>query len=89
MLVWLPLLTCQQTAAMMAGTRVEGRVKGVPADSTASNAPPTCCWEVVVTIHVLEKRVQEAKVLSLCGRERGRVGNRVTRGKGGKRRERV
>ena len=77
----------------MVGTRVEGRVKGVPAISTASNAPPTCCWKVVVTVHVLERRAQEAKVLSLCrregGREGGREGNRVTRGKGGKRREQV
>ena len=74
---------------MMVGTRVEGRVKGVPAVSTASNAPPTCCWKVAVTIHVLERRAQEAKVLALCWREGGREGNGVTRGKGGKRREQV
>ena len=71
-LVWLPLLTCQQRAATMVGTRVEGRVKGVPAVSTASNAPPTCCWKVVVPVHVLESKAQEAKVLSLCRREGGR-----------------
>ena len=58
-LVWLPLLTCQQRAAMMAGTRVERRVKGVPAVSAATNAPPTCCWKAVVTIHVLERQVRE------------------------------
>ena len=88
-LVWLPPLTCQQRAAMMAGTRVEARVKGVPAVSTVSNAPPTCCWKVVVTVHVLERKAQEAKVLALCWREGGREGNRVTRGKGGKTREQV
>ena len=39
-LVWLPLLACQQRAATMVGTRAEGRVKGMPAVSTVSNAHP-------------------------------------------------
>ena len=43
----------------MAGTCVERRARGVSAVSIVSEAPPTCCcWDVVVTIRVLERRAQ-------------------------------
>ena len=49
----------------------------MPAVSMVSNAPPTCCWDVVVTICVLERRVEWAAKISILtfssrsvGRER-------------------
>ena len=48
----------------MAGTCVERRARGVSAVSMVSDAPPTC-WEVVVTIFVLERRAQYAANMSV------------------------
>ena len=37
----------------------------MPAVSMVSNAPPTCCWDVVVPIRVLERRVEWAAKMSV------------------------
>ena len=51
-------LTCRLRADTMAGTCVERRARGVSVVSMVSDVPPTCCWDVVVTIRVLERRAQ-------------------------------
>ena len=55
------------------GVWVGRRVRGVSGVSTVSNAPPTCCWDVVVTIRVLERRAQwKMSVLTFSSRSVGR-----------------
>ena len=68
-------LTWRLTAAMRARTWVGRRVRGVSGVSMVSDAPPTCCWDVVVTIRVLERRAQWAakmSVLTFSSRSVGR-----------------
>ena len=50
--------------------------------SMVSDAPPTCCWDVVVTIRVLERRAQWAakmSVLTFSSRSVGREGPAISR----------
>ena len=62
------------------------RERRVPAVSMVSNAPPTCCWDVVVTIRVLERRVEWAAKMSVLifssrsgGRERPETSQEVNK----------
>lgn len=79
----------------MEGTCVARKARGVSAVSMASDAPPTC-WEVVVTIFVLERRAQYAakmsvltfSSLSVCWRGKGKGEGVRNKWEKGKRKER-
>ena len=60
--------------------------RGVPAVSMVSDAPPTCCWDVVVAIRLLERTAQWAAKISFLtfssrsvGRERPETSQEVNK----------
>ena len=50
---------------MRMGTWLGRRARGVSCISMVSNSPPTCCWDVVDSIRVLERRAQWAVKISI------------------------